>query len=226
MRMGTTVAAGLGALALLAPAPASAAPARALRGCRSVRVAAGTASHVRTTYRCRFARQALAGLLHRGASELPRRRPTRNRWGCSRKGKTWTCGRKRPHRRRGRIQFRFTRAEVPPSPVDPLQRCVDLWNSDYANLATIGYHLAYHHMVTRVWIFELPNPAGAARCTVIGVVPETDLEFGNDGEVSLINGGWALMAAVPELGDPVDVQRRAGANANASMLPDGQLTLP
>ena len=72
----------------------------------------------------------------------------------------------------------------------------------------------------------MPNPAGAAPCAVIGVVPETDLEFGNDGEVSLINGGWALMATVPELGDPVDVQRRAGANANASMLPNGQLTLP
>jgi hypothetical protein len=34
------------------------------------------------------------------------------------------------------------------------------------------------------------------------------------------------MATVPELGDPADVQRRAGANANASMLPSGQLTLP
>ena len=112
------------------------------------------------------------------------------------------------------------------SPVNPLQRCVDLWNADAVNVATIGYHLAYHHMVTRVWIFELPNPGGAARCAVIGAVPETDLEFGNDGAVSLLNGGWALMATVPELGDPVDVQRRAAANANASMLPSGQLALP
>ena len=81
-------------------------------------------------------------------------------------------------------------------------------------------------MVTRVWIFELPNPAGAARCAVIGVVPETDLEFGNDGEVSLLNGGWALMATVPELGDPVDVQRRAAANANASCCPAGNWPCP
>jgi hypothetical protein len=34
------------------------------------------------------------------------------------------------------------------------------------------------------------------------------------------------MANVPELGDPVGVQRQAGANANASMLPSGQLALP
>jgi hypothetical protein len=44
--------------------------------------------------------------------------------------------------------------------------------------------------------------------------------------VSRTIGGWALMATVPELGDPVDVQRRAAGNANASMLSSGRLTLP
>jgi hypothetical protein len=113
------------------------------------------------------------------------------------------------------------------SPVNPLQRCVDLWNDDYANVATIGYHLAYHHHVTRVWIFEVAAGVGAAaRCAVIGVVPETDPEFGNDGEVSLPQGGWELMANVAELGDPLDVQRRAATNSNASMLPSGELALP
>jgi hypothetical protein len=225
----------MGALALLAPTSASATSTPVLRGCRSVRVTAGVASHVRTSYACRYARRALAGLLYDGVFGLPRRRPTRNRWGCARRSATWTCSRKRSRHRRGRILFRFTRAAEPkpqkppptPPPVNPLQRCVDLWNGDPVNVATIGYHLAYHHMVTRVWIFDVAAaPGAAARCAVIGVVPETDLEFGNDGEVSLPQGGWALMATVPELGDPVGVQRQAGANANASMLPSGQLALP
>jgi len=226
----------MGALALLGAAPATANRGPALRSCRSVRVAGGQASHVRSTYRCRYARKALGSLLYDGTFGLPRRRPTRNRWGCARDGKTWTCSRKRTRGRRGRILFRFERAKEegydtppkpPPAPVNPLQRCVDLWNADSVNLATTGYHLATHHQVTRVWIFEVAGAVGAAsRCAVIAVVPDTDAEFGNDGEVSLPQGGWALMATVSELGDPVDVQRRAAANANASMLATGALSLP
>jgi hypothetical protein len=226
----------MGALALLGAAPATANRAPTLRACRAVRVTGGEASHVRTTYGCRYARKTLTALLYDGTFGLPRRRPTRNRWGCAHTGKAWRCSRKRAHGRRGRILFRFARLKEqgdqappkpPPVPVNPLQRCVDLWNSDSVNVATIGYHLAYHHQVTRVWIFDVAAGVGAAaRCAVIAVVPETDLEFGNDGEVSLPQGGWALMATVPELGDPKDVQRRAGANANASLLPSGQLALP
>jgi len=219
-------------MALLAPAPSAAARAPHLRSCRAVRVADGKAAHVRTTYRCGYARGMLDRLLDDGISALPKR----GRWACSSKGHLWTCNRKRPRRLRGRIVFRFTAAQpkpvkppppIPlPIPVNPLQRCVDLWNTDAVNLATIGYHLAYDHKVSRVWLFEVPNPGATPRCAVIGVVPETDLEFGNDGEVSRTIGGWALMATVPELGDPVAVQRQAGGNANASMLPTGRLTLP
>ena len=219
-------------MALLAPAPSAAARAPHLRSCRAVRVADGKAAHVRTTYRCGYARGMLDRLLDDGISALPKR----GRWACSSKGHLWTCNRKRPRRLRGRIVFRFTAAQpkpvkppppIPlPIPVNPLQRCVDLWNADAVNLATIGYHLAYDHKVSRVWLFEVPNPGTTPRCAVIGVVPETDLEFGNDGEVSRTIGGWALMATVPELGDPVAVQRQAGGNANASMLPTGRLTLP
>jgi hypothetical protein len=219
-------------MALLAPAPATAARAPRLRSCRAVHVETGKAAHVRTTYRCAYARGALDRLLGDGVGGLPKR----GRWACSRKARRWTCNRTRPHRLRGRIVFRFTAEQPkppkppptspPPVPVNPLQRCVDLWNSDPVNLATIGYHLAYDHKVSRVWVFEVPNPGAAARCAVIGVVPETDLEFGNDGEVSRTIGGWALMASVPELGDPAAVQRQAAANANASMLPNGSLSLP
>jgi hypothetical protein len=106
-----------------------------------------------------------------------------------------------------------------------LQRCVDLWNGDGVNLAIIGYHLAYDHHVSRAWVFDVPNAGAAPRCAVIAVVPETDPEFGNDGEVSNTVGGWTL-AQVSELGDAVDVQRRAGADANASMHQTGLLALP
>ena len=233
MRLGTTFAVGIGALALLAPAPSTAARAPRLRSCRAVRVADGKAAHVRTTYRCGYARGTLDRLLEDGVGGLPRR----GRWACSRKappmdlqprparvaGAEGSCSSSLPNSPKPQ---KPPPASPPPVPVNPLQRCIDLWNGDSVNLATIGYHLAYHHMVTRVWVFEVPNPGATARCAVIAVVPETDLEFGNDGEVSLTIGGWALMASVPELGDPIDVQRQAAGNANASMLPTGRLTLP
>jgi hypothetical protein len=235
MRVGTISPAGVAVLALLAPVPLVAARPPRLHSCRSVGVAAGRASDLRTTYRCSYARRTIGRLLEKGVAGLPKR----GRWACSRKGHTWTCSRVRPRRRRGRIAFEFTadkpqpqppagKFAPPPAPVDPLLRCVDLWNADSANLASIGYHLAYHHQVTRVWIFELPptEPGVAPRCVVIAVVPETDPEFGNDGEVSRVLGGWSLMATIAEIGDPVDVQRRAGTNANASMLADGRLALP
>jgi hypothetical protein len=232
MRLGTTFAAGIGALVLLVPASGTTARTPRLRSCRAVRVADGRAAHVRTTYRCGYARGVLDRLLDDGVGGLPHR----GRWKCSRRAPLWTCKRTRPRRLRGRIVFQFTAnrpkpqkqppTSLEPPPVNPLQRCIDLWNGDAVNLATIGYHLAYHHMVTRVWVFEVSNPGATPRCAVIAVVPETDPEFGNDGEVSLTVGGWAQMANVPELGDPADVQRRAAGNANASMLPTGRLTLP
>jgi hypothetical protein len=230
MRAGTIVVASIGALALLLPAPAAVARQPHTHACRAVRVEGGKASRVRTTYRCSYARSALHRLLAGGVDGLP----ARGRWRCARKGGAWTCRRTRPRRRRGSIAFRFTaKAPAPqpgqpplPPPVSPLQRCIDLWNGDGVNLAIIGYHLAQDHHVTRVWVFEVPNAGAATRCAVIAVVPETDPEFGNDGEVSNTIGGWTLMAQVPELGDAVDVQRRAPANANASMLPTGALALP
>jgi hypothetical protein len=83
MRLGTTVAVGIGALVLLAPAPSAAARAPRLRSCRAVHVADGKAAHVRTTYRCGYARGTLDRLLEDGIGGLPKR----GRWACARKGR-------------------------------------------------------------------------------------------------------------------------------------------
>ena len=68
------------------------------------------------------------------------------------------------------------------------------------------------HGIRRLWVYTLPS----GRCAFIGVVPTSDLEYGNDGEVSVAGGGWAFMSDVPELGDPKAVQAQAVPNANAT----------
>jgi len=115
---------------------------------------------------------------------------------------------------------------TPPPPTtlptpNPLQRCVDLWNNDPVNRALIGYHFYYHHSIRRFWVYRLPS----GRCAFIGVVPASDLEYGNDGEVSVPTGGWAFMADVPELGDPKLVQDQATANSNATLSGDESVRL-
>jgi hypothetical protein len=84
-----------------------------------------------------------------------------------------------------------------------------------------NYHFYSHHSIRRLWAFQLPS----GRCAFIGVVPPEDLEYGNDGEVSVPGGGWAFMTDVPELGDPKVVQSQAPANANATLSSDGSVSL-
>jgi hypothetical protein len=107
-----------------------------------------------------------------------------------------------------------------PTP-NPLQPCVDLWNGDAVNRALIGYHFYYNHSIRRFWVYQLPS----GRCAFIGVVPISDAEYGNDGDVSVLTGGWAFMADVPELGDPKVVQDQASANANATLSADESVKL-
>jgi hypothetical protein len=103
-----------------------------------------------------------------------------------------------------------------------VQACIERWNADDANYNYFGVHLYNDHGVRRVWVFQLST--AAPRCAVIAVVPETDPEFGNAGEVSNPSGGWSFMNQVPELGDPIAVQRQAPANANTALEPSGRLS--
>jgi hypothetical protein len=57
------------------------------------------------------------------------------------------------------------------------------------------------------------------------VVPASDLEYGNDGEVKVAGGGWAFIADVHELGDSRVLQGQATANANATLSADESVKL-
>jgi hypothetical protein len=222
------------ALVLMSSAP----PAIAVHGfhsCPTFRARAGRVTHVRSQYSCDYTRKKLRSMLHRGVDGIPARRAHSGRWGCRLAGETWSC---RKYPRRGkpdrRIRFRLeveidsggdgppAAGGTPPSASNRLQRCADLWNADGLNRALFGYHIYTHHGVRRLWVFELPH---STRCAVIAVVPATDPEFGNDGEVGDTAGNWAFMKDVPELGDPVAVQTQAPVNANASLAGDYTIKL-
>jgi hypothetical protein len=185
-------------------------------------------SRIRTSLRCAQAHKVLKTLLRHGTDDLPHRRARSRRWGCSAQGTDrWSCTRRT---RAGRLRLSFRVAAVtvppPPKPVDPVLTCVNRWNQDPDEVNTLGYHLAVHHGVTRVWVFQLQT-AGGPRCAVIAVVPAGDLEYGKDGAVSRFSTtGWDIMDSVVELGDPVAVQSQAPANANATLLTSGTLSLP
>ena len=236
MRMAPTlVLLGTAGIAMLAPggavAPSSAAARPGLRSCvdtqQQVKKSSLLVTHIRTNYPCSYARRKLRALLRRGVDAIPESKAHSGRWGCS-AGPSWTC---RKYPRHGkpskRIRFRLTvqrssGSGPPPNPAaNPLQACVDLWNGDAANRALIGYHFYYHHGIRRLWVYKLPS----GRCAFIGVVPTSDLEYGNDGEVSVAGGGWAFMSDVPELGDPKAVQAQAVPNANATIGASGAVTL-
>jgi hypothetical protein len=242
MRMGATVVAGIATLALGGAVATPVASGRAkLRACADIQLqrkhSTLLATRIRTDYGCSYARSKLQGLLSKGVGGIPSSKAHSGRWGCRLGAVAWTC---RRYLRAGgqtkRIGFVLTVQvggdSTPPPPVppppppplptsNPLQRCVDLWNGDPVNRALLGYHFYYHHLIRRFWVYQLPS----GRCAFIGVVPASDLEYGNDGEVSVPGGGWAFIADVPELGDPKVVQSQAPANANATLSGDESVKL-
>jgi hypothetical protein len=234
MRIGPTVVAGIATLALVGVATPVASGRAKLRPCADLQVqrkhSTLLATRIRTNSVCSYARNKLEDLLHNGVNRIPTARAHRGRWGCTSGAVVWTCRRHLRGRQTRRIRFVLT-VQVggdwtPPPPTtlptpNPLQRCVDLWNDDPVNRALIGYHFYYHHSIRRFWVYQLPS----GRCAFIGVVPASDLEYGNDGEVNVPTGGWAFMADVPELGDPKVVQDRATANSNATLSSDESVKL-
>ena len=236
MRMGPMVVAGIATLALggAAATPGVASGRAKLHVCADLQLqrkhSTLLATRVRTNYGCSYARNKLQGLLHNGVNRIPRSRAHSGHWGCTSGDVAWTCRRYLRGRQTKRIRFVLTVQvggdSVPPPPTplptpNPLQRCVDLWNNDLVNRALIGYHFYYDHSIRRFWVYQLPS----GRCAFIGVVPPTDREYGNDGDVSVLTGGWAFMADVPELGDPKVVQDQATANANATLSGDESVKL-
>jgi hypothetical protein len=208
-----------------------------LHSCTSIAVRKVDASRIRTDYRCAYARAVLRRLLSKGLSRLPQPKPRSGKWGCVPRGLDRVCKRYLRKRRAvtKRIVFRprFGPTAPPtpvpapppaPSPPDPVQACVERWNADVANYTYFGQHLYNDHGARRVWVFQVPTTP--VRCAVIAAVPETDPEFGNAGEVSNASSGWSFMNQVPEIGDPVTVQRQAGTNANASLQADGRVVRP
>jgi hypothetical protein len=234
MRMAPTLVAGIAMLSLGGAVATPVASGRApRRGCADVQVqrkhSTLLATRIRSDYRCSYTRTKLSGLLHDGVARIPRPRTHSGRWGCKFKAASWTCRRyRRAGRHVRRIRFALTvqtgGGEPAPTPlpvVNPLQHCVDLWNGDGANKALVGYHFYSHHLIRRLWIYKLAS----GRCAFIGVVPTSDAEYGNDGEVSVPGGGWAFMTDVPELGDPKAVQGQAPTNANATLTGDWSVSL-
>jgi hypothetical protein len=238
MRMGPTLVAGIATLALGGVVATPVASGRAkLHVCADLQVqrkhSTLLVTRVRTNYGCSYARNKLADLLHKGVNRVPRSRAHSGRWGCTSGAVAWTCRRYlREGRQTRRIRFVLsvqvggdstpppTQPTTLPTP-NPLQRCVDLWNDDPVNRASTGYHFYYHHSIRRFWVYQLPS----GRCAFIGVVPPSDLEYGNDGAVSVPTGGWGFMADVPELGDLKGVQDQAAANANATLSGDESVKL-
>lgn len=227
MRIWWILAAGVASIALMGLGGAPGVAAGTLRACPKLTTSAGKVTNIHTELRCGYARKKVRSLLHRGADRIPEVRKHSGRWGCRLGDVTWTCRKYPKHGRAGkRIRFRLT-AEAgggtppPPAPVNPLARCVTLWNDDEGNRAVFGYHFYQAHNIRRLWVYILPS----TRCAVIGVVPASDYEYGLDGEVSNPAGGWVLMNAVPELGDPKAVQAQAPANANANLNVDYSVSL-
>ncbi len=234
MRMGPMLVAGIATLALVGVvAPPVASGSAKLRVCADLQLqrkhSTLLATRVRTNYGCSYARNKLQNLLHNGVNRIPRSRAHSGRWGCTSGDVAWTCRRYlRGGRQTKRIRFVLTVQvgdnPTPPPPLptpNPLQHCVDLWNNDPVHRALVGYHFYYDHSIRRFWVYQLPS----GRCAFIGVVPASDSEYGNDGDVSPSTGGWAFMADVPELGDPKAVQDQASANANATLSADQSVKL-
>ena len=227
MRSWTGAAAGVTLCVLLVCASGAAAKAGP-HACAATRTSGLQVSRIRTNLRCAQGHKVLKTLLRHGTGGLPHKRARSPRWGCSAAGaNAWSC-RRRTRAGTLRLSFRATTIPVPapPKPVDPVLACVNRWNQDPDEVNTLGYHLATHHGVTRVWVFQLQT-AGGARCAVIAVVPTSDLEYGKDGAVSRFSTtGWDVMDSVVELGDPIAAQSQAPANANATLLSSGSLSLP
>lgn len=237
MRMAATLVAGIATLAVGGGVATPVASGSAkLRACADVQVqrkhSTLLATRIRTDFGCSYARTKLSGLLHKGVGRIPSSRARSGRWGCALGAAAWTCRRyPRGGGQTRRIRFVLTeqvgsdsRPPPPPTklpPPNPLQRCVDLWNGDPVNRALVGYHFYFHHLIRRFWIYQLPS----GRCAFIGVVPASDQEYGNDGEVSVPGGGWAFLTDVPELGDSKGIQGQATANANATLAADESVKL-
>jgi hypothetical protein len=236
MRVGATLVAGIATLAVgVGVATPVASGSAKLRACADIQVqrkhSTLLATRIRTDYGCSYARSKLSGLLHKGVGRIPSSRAHSGRWGCALGAASWTCRRyPRGAGHTRRIRFVLTvqvgsdstpPAPAPLPPANPLQRCVDLWNGDPVNRALVGYHFYSHHSIRRLWVYQLPS----GRCAFIGVVPATDPEYGNDGEVSVSGGGWAFLVDVPELGDPKAIQGQATANANATLAADESVKL-
>jgi hypothetical protein len=115
-----------------------------------------------------------------------------------------------------------------PKPPPAPQTCLDNWNT-YEKVApnpNLGIHFyADPHGVRRAWVYLFTDSAGEQRCAAVMVVPETDLEYGADGELSGPgpSSSWSVMSGVAGF-RPFEAQGAAAANANASLDQAGNLS--
>lgn len=100
-----------------------------------------------------------------------------------------------------------------------LTSCASRFNAERA--AVGGTHAYVEHQTQRALVTVVEHE-GSETCAVVFAVSEQDSEFGTVGELATLRG-WLPMQFAG--GDAEALQRRAAAEANATLAPDGTLTL-
>ena len=100
-----------------------------------------------------------------------------------------------------------------------LSSCASRWNSERAGAT--GAH-AYADHGSREALVTTIEAEGAESCAVIFSVPEGSFEYGTLGEIATLRGWFPMQVYVP---DAAALQRRGAAEANATVAPDGTVTL-
>lgn len=100
-----------------------------------------------------------------------------------------------------------------------LTSCASRWNAERAGV--FGTHAYTEHRSQRAFVTTLAHE-GADACAVIFSVDPQDPEHGTVGEVATLRG-WVPMQTAAE--DPAALQRRGSDEANATVAPDGTVTL-
>lgn len=100
-----------------------------------------------------------------------------------------------------------------------LTSCASRWNSERAGV--FGAHAYTEHRSQRALVTTVTF-GGADACAVIFAVDPQDSEHGTVGEVATLRG-WVPMQTAAE--DPAALQRRGSDEANATVAPDGTVTL-
>lgn len=100
-----------------------------------------------------------------------------------------------------------------------LTSCVSSFNAQRAGQT--GVH-AYADHRSREALVTTIEAEGAESCAVIFSVPEGSFEYGTVGEVATLRG-WFPMQVYTR--DAAALQRRGAAEANATVAPDGTVTL-